>query len=71
MTKSLIGRRGGLKDSLVSTSKLAKAHNESDSVRTTIPEEIVKELGLQVGDVVEWKSFKVDGKEGVFLRKLS
>jgi bifunctional DNA-binding transcriptional regulator/antitoxin component of YhaV-PrlF toxin-antitoxin module len=59
------------KESLVLTSKLAKAHSESDSLRTTVPEEVVHELGLKVGDVVEWKELRVDGKEGAFIRKLN
>lgn len=55
---------------VVVTSKVAKASSKSPSVRTTIPEEIVRELGIEVSDALVWDVTTVHGKKGVFLRKV-
>jgi hypothetical protein len=54
---------------LVITSKVARANSKSPSVRTTIPEEIVAELKIEVGDPLVWRIDQRDGKKGVFIRK--
>ncbi len=55
---------------MVATSKVVKASPRSPSVRSTIPEDIVKELGVKIGDVLEWTLAKKGNKKGVFIRKL-
>ena len=37
-------------------STVARASNKSPSVRTTIPEKIVAEMRLGVGDVLDWET---------------
>lgn len=49
--------------------KVSKANTNSPSVRTTIPEGIVKDLGLKVGDTIVWYSSIADGKVRVEVRK--
>ena len=36
------------------TTKLTKAASNRQSLRTTVPEEVVQELGLKDGETVEW-----------------
>jgi len=52
------------------TSKVVKASPRSPSVRTTIPEDIVREASIQIGDVLEWKVINSDGKKSINIRKL-
>ncbi len=55
---------------MVATSKVVKASPRSSSVRYTIPEDIVKELGIKTGDVLEWTIAQKREKKGAFIRKL-
>jgi hypothetical protein len=50
--------------------KVAKASSKSPSVRTTIPEEIVKDLGISIGDALVWEISKEDSKKIAKLRKV-
>ena len=49
--------------------KLAKANTNSPSLRTTVPEGIVKDLGLKVGDSIVWRAMIVEGKLRVMVEK--
>lgn len=49
--------------------KVSRANTSSPSVRTTIPEGIVKDLQLKVGDTIVWYSYIVDGKVKVEVQK--
>ena len=51
-------------------STVAKANSVSSSLRATIPEDIVSELGLKVGDVLDWQTFSDKGKKYASFRKL-
>lgn len=42
--------------------RLTKANTRSNSLRATIPNNVVKELGLQESDFIEWDVFE-DGNE--------
>jgi bifunctional DNA-binding transcriptional regulator/antitoxin component of YhaV-PrlF toxin-antitoxin module len=55
---------------LVKTSKIALANTLSKSVRATIPNDVVEHLGLEVGDVIEWETFREGGKQYAKIRKL-
>ncbi len=55
---------------MVATSKVVKASPRSPSVISTIPEDIVKELGIKTGDVLEWTTAQKREKKGAFIRKL-
>lgn len=44
--------------SLREITKLTKANTRSNSLRATIPNNIVKELGLQESDFLEWDIFE-------------
>lgn len=37
------------------TSTLTKAHTKTQSLRTTVPAGVVKQLNLKEGDMLEWK----------------
>ena len=52
------------------TSKVTQANTLSKSVRATIPNNVVKYLGLKLGDVLEWETFTQNGKRAVRVRKL-
>jgi bifunctional DNA-binding transcriptional regulator/antitoxin component of YhaV-PrlF toxin-antitoxin module len=52
------------------TSRLAKAVTGSDSLRTTIPKELADDLGLTVGDVLDWEIVSDKGKKYLRARKL-
>lgn len=52
------------------TSKVAKATTTSSSLRATIPENIAKELGLAIGDVLDWDIVTEKGKKYARFRKL-
>ena len=58
------------REDLVKTSKIALANTLSKSVRATIPNEVVEYLGLDVGDVIEWETFKEGAKHYAKIRKL-
>ena len=51
-------------------STVANANTKSSSVRATIPEDIVKDLKIQVGDVLDWSVDEVKGKKYARFRKL-
>lgn len=51
-------------------STVAKASTNSPSVRATIPENIAKELGLKVGDVLDWSVIEDKGKKYARFRRL-
>ena len=51
-------------------STVAKASTNSPSVRATIPENVAKELGLKVGDVLDWSVVEDKGKKYAKFRKL-
>ncbi len=55
---------------IMATSKVVKASPQSPSVRSTIPEDIVKELGIKTGDVLQWTIAQKREKKGAFIRKL-
>lgn len=52
------------------TSKVSKATTTSSSVRATIPEDIAEDLGLVVGDTIEWDTVSEKGKRYARFRKL-
>jgi bifunctional DNA-binding transcriptional regulator/antitoxin component of YhaV-PrlF toxin-antitoxin module len=49
---------------------VAKASSNSPSVRATIPEEIVKEMQLSVGDVLDWEIEDHKNRRVMVVRKL-
>lgn len=57
-------------EELVKTSKITLANAISKSVRATIPNDVVEHLGLEVGDVIEWETYKEGGKHYAKIRKL-
>ena len=59
-----------IREDLVKTSKITLANAISKSVRATIPNDVVEHLDLEVGDVVEWETFKEGGKNYAKIRKL-
>lgn len=59
-----------INEQLVKISRIALANTKSKSVRATIPNDVVEYLGLDVGDVIEWETFKQDGKHYAKIRKL-
>jgi bifunctional DNA-binding transcriptional regulator/antitoxin component of YhaV-PrlF toxin-antitoxin module len=54
---------------LMITSKVAKA-NTTNSLRTTIPSDIVKEIDLNVGDLLIWSIDQQKGKKIVIIKKV-
>ena len=52
------------------TSKVTQANTLSNSVRATIPNSVVEYLGLKLGDVIEWETFRQNGKRAARVRKL-
>ena len=52
------------------SSKVQKA-NTSNSVRTTLPNEIVKELDIGVGDLLIWNVQNQDGKKIITIKKVN
>ena len=46
------------------------ATKNSSSLRPTIPEQIVEELQLAPGDVLDWEELPEKGKKSVNVRKL-
>jgi bifunctional DNA-binding transcriptional regulator/antitoxin component of YhaV-PrlF toxin-antitoxin module len=51
------------------SSKVTKA-NTTNSVRTTIPSEIVKEIDLRVGDLLIWSIDQQKGKKTISIKKV-
>jgi hypothetical protein len=49
---------------------VSKATTNSASLRATIPENIVKELNIQVGDALDWDTMTDKGKKFARIRKL-
>jgi hypothetical protein len=50
-------------------SKLSKGSSEFESLRTTVPRIVVKNLNLKQGDYIEWEMQIVDGKMTYTVRK--
>ena len=59
-----------IREDLVKTSKITLANAISKSVRATIPNDVVEHLALEVGDVIEWETFKEGQKNYAKIRKL-
>jgi bifunctional DNA-binding transcriptional regulator/antitoxin component of YhaV-PrlF toxin-antitoxin module len=55
---------------VVKTSKISKAVTGSDSLRTTIPKSLADDLGLKVGDILDWDVVPEKGKRYLRARKL-
>ncbi len=49
---------------------VAKANTKSSSVRTTIPEKIVREIEITVGDVLDWETTMQGGRKIIRIKKL-
>ncbi len=49
---------------------VAKANSKSSSVRTTIPEKIVQEMEIDIGDVLDWETIMQGGRKVVRVKKL-
>lgn len=49
--------------------KLVRANTNSPSLRTTVPESIVRELKLKGGDSIEWEHVICDGKLVINVKK--
>ena len=47
-----------------------KANTKSSSVRTTIPEKIVQEMEIAVGDLLDWETTTQGGRKVVRVKKL-
>jgi bifunctional DNA-binding transcriptional regulator/antitoxin component of YhaV-PrlF toxin-antitoxin module len=54
---------------LLITSKIAKA-NTTNSLRTTIPSDIAKEIDLNVGDLLIWSIDQQKGKKVITIKKV-
>ena len=52
------------------TTRVQLANNVSGSLRITIPNDIAEEMGLKVGDVVDWDTMTDKGKKYARIRKL-
>ena len=51
-------------------SAVARASNKSLSVRTTIPEKIVGEIGIKPGDILDWEVASERGRQIMKVKKL-
>jgi hypothetical protein len=51
-------------------STVARASSNSPSIRATIPEEIVKEMPLSVGDVLDWENEIRKNRSVMIVKKL-
>ena len=51
-------------------STVSYANSVSKSLRTTVPTEIVENLSLEVGDVLDWELVTHNNKKAVKVRKL-
>ena len=54
---------------MASLSRVAKATTTSKSLRATIPEDIVNDLGVKAGDVLIWTVEERKGKKIVSIEK--
>jgi bifunctional DNA-binding transcriptional regulator/antitoxin component of YhaV-PrlF toxin-antitoxin module len=52
------------------TTRVQLANNVSGSLRITIPNDIAEEMGLKVGDVVDWDTTTDKGRKYARIRKL-
>lgn len=52
------------------TTRVQLANNVSGSLRITIPNDIAEDMGLKVGDVVDWDITTDKGKKYARIRKL-
>ena len=52
------------------TTRVQLANNVSGSLRITIPNDIAEDMGLKVGDVVDWDITTEKGKKYARIRKL-
>lgn len=59
-----------LGSNLGNKSIVAKASSNSPSVRATIPEEIVKQMQLSVGDVLDWEIEDRKNRKVMIVKKL-
>ena len=52
-------------------SHITKATTTSKSLRTTIPEDVVREMRLEIGDILDWDVIQTEkGKKHAKVRKL-
>lgn len=51
-------------------STVAKANSKSTSVRTTVPEKIVEQLSIEVGDVLDWEVETRSGRRVAVVKRL-
>ena len=56
--------------SLREITRLTKANTRSNSLRATIPNNIVKELGLQESDFIEWDVFEEGNEQYAKIKKV-
>ena len=56
--------------SLREITRLTKANTRSKSLRATIPANIVKELGLQESDYIEWDIFEERNEQYAKIKKV-
>jgi hypothetical protein len=56
--------------SLREITRLTKANTRSKSLRATIPANIVKELGLQESDFIEWDIFEYRNEQYAKIKKV-
>ena len=56
--------------SLRAKSMVTRATTTSRSLRTTIPVKIVDELGIEDGDVLDWRVEERDGHKVAVIKKL-
>jgi hypothetical protein len=56
--------------SLREITRLTKANTRSKSLRATIPADIVKELGLQESDFIEWDIFEDRNEKYAKIKKV-
>jgi len=55
---------------MVHITKVSKASTTSDSLRTTIPLEIAKELGITIGSAIAWEIREIEGRRVAVIRRL-
>ncbi len=51
-------------------SAVARANSKSVSVRATIPEDVARQMGLVVGDVLDWEVEERKNRKVAIIRKL-
>lgn len=52
------------------TSKITKATTTSNSLRATIPEEVVKDMDLRIGDTLGWEVIEEKGRKIAKVKRL-